>query len=76
MTDRKTATIYGDFNTREAADRAIEHLVQELGIDRTDVFVQAKDGANTAGTAPSGGDAESSYIGRLFAKFFELFSYM
>ena len=57
MTDKKTTTVYGDFNTREAADRAVEHLVQELGINRTDVFVQAKDSANTAGTVPSGGDA-------------------
>lgn len=55
--DDNVRTIRGTFATREAADLAIEHLVQEHGIDRADIFVQAKGAANTSGIAPSGGDA-------------------
>jgi hypothetical protein len=51
-----TKTIVATFDTREAADAAIEHLVQQQGIDRPDIFVQAEGRENTAGTAPSGGD--------------------
>ena len=57
MDDDNVRTIRGTFATREAADLAIEHLVQEHGIDRADIFVQAKDAANTSGIAPSGADA-------------------
>ena len=57
MDDDNVRTIRGTFATREAADLAIEHLVQEHGIDRADIFVQAKDAANTSGIAPSGVDA-------------------
>lgn len=57
MGDDSVKTICGTFATREAADRAIEHLVQEHGINRADVFVQPADARNTSGTAPSGGDA-------------------
>jgi hypothetical protein len=60
MGDDSVKTIRGTFTTREAADRAIEHLVQEHGIDRADVFVQAADTKNTSGTAPSGGDASQN----------------
>lgn len=53
MGDDSVTTIRGTFATREAAERAIEHLVQEHGIDRSDVFVAAAEAANTAGTAAS-----------------------
>ncbi|MGI6852758.1 hypothetical protein [Mesorhizobium sp. 1B3] len=56
MSDDSVKTIWGIFSTREDADRAVEHLVQEHGIDRADIFVQAKDARNTSGTAPSGAD--------------------
>lgn len=52
-------TLYATFDTREAADRAIEHLVQHYGIDRADVFVEAKGEDNSAGIAPSGGDVHN-----------------
>lgn len=47
--------IYGthhvaSFATRREADLAIEHLVQQYGIERTDVFVRAPGEANGAGT--------------------------
>lgn len=57
MSNDNVKTICATFETREAADRAVEHLVQEHGINRSDIFVQAGDRANTAGTAASGGDA-------------------
>jgi hypothetical protein len=57
MSDESVKTIQASFATREAADLAIEHLTQQCGIDRADVFVQAAGSANTAGTGISGGDA-------------------
>ena len=50
-------TIEKTFATRADADRAVEHLVQAFGIDRTDIFVTAAAAENTAGEKPSGGDA-------------------
>lgn len=49
------------FETREAADLAVEHLVQQHGIARPDIFVQSTSAKNTSGSAPSGGDV--SYDG-------------
>ncbi|TKT79152.1 hypothetical protein [Aquamicrobium sp. LC103] len=63
MADDSVKTIYGTFATRAAADRAVEHLVQEHKINRADIFVQAEDAMNTAGTAPSGGDASREGAG-------------
>lgn len=57
MSDDSVTTIHGTFATREAADRAVEHLVQEHGVPRADVFVRPAAAANYAGDAPSGGDA-------------------
>jgi hypothetical protein len=59
MADDSVKTIRGLFATREGADLAMEHLSQEQGINRADIFVQAADSRNTAGTAPSGGDSAS-----------------
>ncbi len=52
-----TTTIRATFETREAADLAVEHLVQQHGILRPDIFVQSASDGNTAGARPSGGDA-------------------
>ncbi|KRB61520.1 hypothetical protein ASE04_21960 [Rhizobium sp. Root708] len=57
MADDSTVTIRADFTTREAADLAVEHLVQQLGISRPDVFVQSAAVENTSGSKASGGDA-------------------
>ena len=57
MADDSTTTIRATFETREAADLAVEHLVQQHGISRSDIFIQPAGGRNTAGSAPSGGDA-------------------
>jgi hypothetical protein len=56
MSDDSTTTIRATFKTREAADLAIEHLVQQHGISRSDIFVQPVASENSAGYAPSGGD--------------------
>lgn len=55
MADDSTTTIKAVFETREAADLAVEHLVQRHGIDRPDISIQSVS-ANIAGSAPSGGD--------------------
>lgn len=57
MAEDSTKTIRGVFETREAADLAVEHLVQEHGIARADIFVQPEGTDNSAGERPSGGDA-------------------
>ncbi len=57
MADDSTTTISATFQTRQAADLAIEHLVQQHGISRPDIFVQSAGDRNTAGSTPSGGDA-------------------
>lgn len=60
MSDDSVKTIRANFSTRQAAELAVEHLTQEYGIDRTDIFVQPAASANTAGTSTSGGDAASA----------------
>ena len=57
MGDQSTRTICGIFDTREAAERAVEHLVQEFELPRADIFVEAQEDRNSAGTQASGGDA-------------------
>lgn len=56
-------TIVAKFDTRRDAETAIEHLVQEHGIERTDISVRASGTANTAGTRPAGADVESGHPG-------------
>ena len=54
------STIIGQFDTRRGAELAVEHVVQEYGIPRTDVFVQPVGEANSAGTHAAGADAKSA----------------
>ncbi|CCD89376.1 conserved protein of unknown function [Bradyrhizobium sp. ORS 285] len=56
-------TIIGHFATRREAELAVEHLVQDHGIDRTDVSVQAPGVANSAGSEAAGADVESGHPG-------------
>ncbi len=56
MSDDSTTTIRAIFETREAADRAVERLVQQHGISRPDIFIQSTSSENTVGSAASGGD--------------------
>ncbi|WEZ85666.1 hypothetical protein P6U16_21525 (plasmid) [Rhizobium sp. 32-5/1] len=57
MADDSTTTIRATFETRAAADLAVEHLVQQHGISRPDIFIQSSTDQNTVGSRPSGGDA-------------------
>lgn len=54
------STIIGEFDTRRGAELAVEHVVQECGVSRSDVFVQPVGGANTAGTRPAGSDVKAA----------------
>ena len=46
-------TIVANFDTRRDAETAVEHLVQEHGIERADIFIRAPGTANTAGVRPA-----------------------
>lgn len=56
-------TIKGSFPSRREAELAIEHLVQEYGIQRTDVFVTPIGPDNSSGAQPAGADVESGHGG-------------
>jgi hypothetical protein len=51
------------FPTRAGADLAVEHLVQEYGIDGAFIYVEPVAEQNSAGLACSGGDAASGAPG-------------
>jgi hypothetical protein len=55
--------IIGQFATRRDAELAVEHLVQEHGLERTDIFIEAQGKQNSAGTRPAGADLESGHYG-------------
>lgn len=52
--------VKGAFKDRRAAELALEHLVQEIGLDRTDIFIAARGKDNSSGTKLAGADAQSS----------------
>ncbi|MBS9722435.1 hypothetical protein JYU29_17210 [Tianweitania sp. BSSL-BM11] len=56
MSDNSTTTLTGTFATRREAEIAVEHLVQEYGMDRSDVFIEPQSSENSAGSKASGGD--------------------
>ena len=54
------STIIGEFDTRRNAELAVEHVVQECGVPRGNVFVQPVGRANSSGTRAAGADAKAS----------------
>ncbi|MEY9588941.1 hypothetical protein ABIA06_001232 [Bradyrhizobium yuanmingense] len=54
------STIIGEFDTRRGAELAVEHVVQECGVPRGDVFVQPAGAANTVGTRAAGPDVKTA----------------
>ena len=52
-------TITGIFPTRREVELAVEHLVQEYGLERADIFIEPNTRENSAGVEASGGDAKS-----------------
>jgi hypothetical protein len=51
------------YKTRAQAELAVEHLVQELHVDRSAIFVEPVEENNTSGVQVSGGDAPSGEDG-------------
>jgi len=54
-------TIKALFPSRREVELAVEHLVQEYGIERTDIFVEPAGDANSAGDSPTGADIENGH---------------
>lgn len=54
-------TVTGTFPTRREAEIAVEHLVQQYGLERTDIFIEPSSRENSAGVSSSGGDAKSGH---------------
>jgi hypothetical protein len=54
------STPVAEFDTRRAAELAVEHVVQECGVPRGDVFVQSAGNENTSGDRSAGADAKAS----------------
>ncbi|WP_428671981.1 hypothetical protein [Reyranella sp.] len=57
------STIVAEFESRRQAELAVERLVQEHRIPRTDVFVRARGEANSSGVKAAGADIESGHPG-------------
>ena len=55
------STIVARFETRRDAELAVEHLVQEHGVARTDIFIRARGDANSAGVRAAGAVVESGH---------------
>ena len=54
-------TINAIFETRREAELAIEHLVQEHGLDREDIVVGPEGDENSVGVETSGSDEETGF---------------
>jgi hypothetical protein len=54
------STIIGEFDTRRGAELAVERVLQECGVPRSDVFVQPTSSANSAGTRAANADAKAA----------------
>ena len=54
-----STTLKASFETRREAEMTIERLVQEYGIERTDIFVAAQGAENSAGEEQAGSDTEA-----------------
>ena len=54
-----STTLTGTFDRRDQADMAVERLVQEIGIERTDIFVTASGPDTSAGNRIGGADSET-----------------
>ncbi|WJH38464.1 hypothetical protein N7E02_07545 (plasmid) [Aliirhizobium terrae] len=61
MSDSSTTTIRAIFETREAADLVVDHLVKKRGAPRPDIFIEAAHDADTTGSLRSGGCFLLSY---------------
>ncbi|WFU31650.1 hypothetical protein QA635_34955 [Bradyrhizobium brasilense] len=56
------STVIAEFHTRQAAELAVEHIVQDCGVPGGDVFVRPAGAANTTGDRPAGADAKAAQM--------------
>ncbi|MFA7439661.1 MAG: hypothetical protein WCZ66_01695 [Sphingomonadaceae bacterium] len=56
-------TLTGTFQTRRAAEMAVEHLVQEYGVQRAAIFIEPDSGENSSGEQPGGSDLKADTAG-------------
>lgn len=54
------SSLVAEFETRRDAELAVEHVVQECGVARGDVFVQPTGSEDTSGDRPAGADAKAA----------------
>ena len=52
-------TLNATFETRREAEMTVERLVQEHGVERTDVFIAAEGDENSAGKEQAGSDGDA-----------------
>jgi hypothetical protein len=52
-------TLTATFETRREAEMTVERLVQEHGVERTDVFIAADGDKNSAGKEQAGSDGDA-----------------
>ena len=52
-------TLNATFDTRREAEMTVERLVQEHGVERTDIFIAATGDENTAGDEQAGSDGDA-----------------
>ena len=53
------STLKATFETRREAEMTVERVVQEYGIERSDVFISASGDENTVGDEQTGSDDEA-----------------
>jgi hypothetical protein len=51
-----STTLNATFDTRRDAEMAVERLVQEYGVERTDIFITTDGADNSAGAEEAGAD--------------------
>jgi hypothetical protein len=54
-----STTLEARFETRREAEMTVERLVQELGVERADIFIAADGADNTAGDVLAGSDTKA-----------------
>lgn len=58
-----STTLTAKFDTRREAEMTVERLVQQLEIERTDIFITAEGRDNTVGIKPAGSDTDADASG-------------
>lgn len=59
-----STTIKALFPGRREVELAVEHLVQEYGVERTDIFIEPAGSKNSAGDEPAGRTSRADKTGK------------